>query len=40
MYCRFTPGRGLAGLLLPGLVDRADHQPAPPPVTPRGLIQS
>jgi hypothetical protein len=28
---------GLAGLFLPGLVDRADHQPAPPPAPDRLL---
>jgi len=31
-------GRALAFLLLPGLVDRADHQPAAPPA-PGGLLQ-
>ena len=34
----FDSRRGLAGLFLPGLVDRADHQPAPPPA-PRRLLQ-
>ena len=28
------PGGGLAGLFLPGLVDRADHHRAPPPPAP------
>ena len=35
----FHPGGRLARLLLPGLVDRPDHQPAPP-AAPRGLLQA
>ena len=31
MYWRLTPAVASPGLLLPGLVDRPDHQPAPPP---------
>ena len=30
---------GLAGLFLPGLVDRPDHQAAPPPPAPRRVLQ-
>ena len=36
----FHPGGHLAGLLLAGLVDRPDHQPAPPPATARGFGQA
>ena len=39
MYWRLTPGGGLSRFFLPGLVDRADHHPAPPPA-PRRLLQA
>jgi len=35
----FDSRGGLAGLFLPGLVDRHDHQPAPPFPAPRRLLQ-
>lgn len=37
--CKAQDNRGLAGLFLAGLVDRPDHQPAPPPA-PRGFLQA
>ena len=36
----FYPGSRLPGLLLAGLVDRSDHQPAPPPAAPCRLRQA
>ena len=38
-YWRFDSRRGFSGFFLTGLVDRADHHPAPPPA-PRRLLQA